>query len=623
MRLIYMCRKVTAGLDVVPTHLHVALFHPCWQESRTPRSLVALLRSASDRALAHPRWLVLLAAVLVYANTIQNQPVLDDTWAIFDNPLVKHLDQVGAIFRHSYGFAAHGTLYRPLTILSYAVNWAIGGLNVVGYHVGNLALHVLCSLLVFNLVVLLCKAAGWHEAIAGLAALLSALLFAIHPVHVEAVTYLKGRDELLAASGALGCLYLTATRRVASWRYPAALVALAAGVLGKENAAVTPLLFGLIGLTLPLVVDLEVRPRVSSPEGRRALSHLCALTAGMAAVVGVCVLLRPPSAAIPLEERWFGNEPSRVVFSTMTRVMAEYWRLLVFPTPLANESHYADIIPLTPSFTVTCVADTAVWVSVLALGVAWLRRVPLLGVGVVWVFIALLPVVNIIRIGVLMAERLLYLPSVGFCVFVGASVSVLPRRIRGHGARSALTVGVAAVGVLLAVKTWTRNAEWRDGLSLWRAAVRLDPKDPIANNNLAYEYMTRGELDSAGGHVMVALAVAPEWWSAWLNAGLLAHRLHHDSAATRSLEQAHALAPAESDPLFFLGVVRGDEGRLPEAVDLLSQAEGLRPAEAWTRVCRGWYLKRLGRAAEGDAEVKRALELDPAVSLGSCVTMAH
>ena len=131
--------------------------------------------------------------------------------------------------------------------------------------------------------------------------------------------------------------------------------------------------------------------------------------------------------------------------------------------------------------------------------------------------------------------------------------------------------------------------------------------------------MTRGELDSAGAHVLIALNAAPDYWDANLNAGRLAYRLHHDSAAARLMERAHALAPEESDPLFFLATMRAAEGRLAEAVTLLSQAESIDPAQAWTRICRGWYLKRLGQSAEADAELKRALALDPTVSLGNCI----
>jgi len=597
----------------------------------TPRSPSEPFRFAVERAahaaLERRRWVVALVAALAFANTLHNGPVLDDSWVIFDNPLIKHLNQVAVIFRQSYGAALSGQhqgLYRPFTTLSYAVNWAIGGLDVVGYHLGNIGLHVLCCLLVLELGTLV--ASAWRGAgpTARAAALFGALLFAIHPVHVEAVTAMVGRDELLAAAGALGSLYLVCTRRRAPWRYPLALAALAAGILSKENAAVAPLLFALIALALPAAADLEVRPSLSTSEGKAALWRAGALAAGMVGVVALCVLLRPAAAAIPREAQWFDSLPRQVVFNTMTRVLAEYLRLLVFPWPLGLDFYYSNRIPATPTFTGTCLADTAVWLAVLTVGVASWRRAPLVAVGILWVFVALLPVLNIIPIGVLMAERLLYLPSVGFCLMVGAGVAVLLERLRPEGSRQALAAGIVlAVGIVLAAKTWSRNAEWRDAFTLWRAELRREPVDPVVNNFLALEYMNRGELDSAAARLVVALSSAPGYWGASVNMGLVAHKMHDDSGAIHWLARARALAPTASDPVFFMAIVRGDEGRLAEAADLLAQAEAVAPWEAWTRLCRGWFLRRLGRSAAGDGEVKRAFELDPAVSLASCVATTH
>src|SRR6266550_9090904 len=129
-------------------------------------SLVSRTRSALERVLAvtlaHPRWVVALAAVAVYANTLGNQPVLDDGWVIFSNPLIKSLKNIPAIFHQPYNATLplqRTGLYRPVTTLSYAINYALGGPNVVGYHLVNIALHALCCLLVFELARVLMGAA--------------------------------------------------------------------------------------------------------------------------------------------------------------------------------------------------------------------------------------------------------------------------------------------------------------------------------------------------------------------------------------------------------------------------------------------------------------------------------
>lgn len=560
-------------------------------------------------ARARPRWAVVAVVVAVYANTLPNRPVLDDGWVIFDNSLIKSLSNVPTIFGQAYNAALPGEnagLYRPVTTLSYAINYAVGGPNVLGYHLANIALHALCCLLVFALGRRLADAA--RGPFPDVAALLGALLFAVHPVHVEAVTAMVGRAELLAALGSLGCLYLTCTRARAPWRYPGALVALALGVLSKENAAITPLLFCLMALALPAAAGLSTRPGLFSPEGRRALWRAGGLAAGMACAVGLYFILRPVAAGGAIQAQWFGGQPGGVVFYTMTRVVAEYLRILVFPHPLGVDFYYSNKIGFTPSFTLASLADTALWLAVLGFGIAALRRAPLAAMGILWVFVALLPVLNIVPIGVLMAERLLYLPSVGFCIMAGAGAALLPTFMRWRMPAAAIVV-LAFSG--LAAKTWMRNADWRDARTLWEAELKKAPRDVVVNNNLAVEYTARGELDLARQRLEVALRTAPAYWRAHVNMGILAHQLHDDSAAMRWLEQAHQIAPAAASPYFFMAVVLADGGRLSEAVDYLARAEEADPLDARTHLYRGRYLRSLGRLAEAEAELRRAAELDP------------
>ena len=544
-------------------------------------------------AVAHPRWVVPLAATLTYANTLGNRPVLDDGWVIFDNSLIKSLEHVPAIFSQPYNAATlswnNAGVYRPVTTLSYAINYAIGGPNVVGYHVVNIALYVLCCLLVLDLGRLLASAARLPNPQG--AALLGALLFAVHPIHVEAVTAMVGRAEPLAKHGVL-----------------------ALGVLSKENAAVTPLLFGLVALVLPAAAGLETRPDPFTVQGRRAAWRVCALAAGMAAAVGPYFLLHPGSAGIPTGSQWFQGQPRAVVFYTMTRVVAEYLRLLVFPHPLGVDFYYAHKIPFTPSFTLAGLADTALWLAVLAFGIAALRRAPLVALGILWVFVALLPVLNIIPIGALMGERLLYLPSVGFCLAAGAGTALLL-----GVARSArpMVAGAVTVAVLaLAAKSLVRNADWRNPLTLYEAELTKAPSDAVLNNNLAVEYTARGQFDLARQRLEVTLRVAPWFWRAHVNMGIVAHQQHDDSAAMRWLQRAHEIAPSAPDPYFFMGVVSADGGKLTEAVDYLSRAEAADPLDARTHLYRGQYLARLGRAAEAEQQLRRARELDPALPSG-------
>jgi Flp pilus assembly protein TadD len=572
-----------------------------------------ILARAARVALERAGWIVALTATAVYVNTVGNGPVLDDGWVIFDNSLIKSLSNIPRIFHEPYNVAlsgANGGLYRPVTLLTYALNYAFGGSNVVGYHLVNVALHVLCSLAVLELARLF---VGRSRAGAA-APLVAALLFALHPVHVEAVTAMVGRAEVLAALGSLGCLYLTCTRRRSWWRLGAALVVLALGVLSKENAAVTPILWLLVAIALPSAAGLEARPGFRAADRRRALVQASVIAAAMACAAAAYFVLRPgvgPAGG----SRWFDGQPGGVIFNTMTRALAEYLQLLVLPYPLGVDFYYSNKIPFTHSFTLACVAATAAWLAVLAFGVVLLRRSPVIGLGILWIFVALLPVLNIVPIGVLMAERLLYLPSVGFCIAAGAGAAMLFDRVPAQRwlattGRAVLALMAIAV-VAFAAITWKRNADWRNALTLWEAELRKEPQDVVVNNNLAVEYTSRGELAKARERLEVALRTNPFYWRAHVNMGIVAHKLRDDATAVRSLEEAHRIDPSAASPDFFMAQVLADQGNFSGAIDYLARAERADPLDARTPLFQGWYLYQMGRLEEATAELRRAAMLDP------------
>jgi len=546
--------------------------------------------------------------------------VLDDGWVIFDNPLVRSLANVPRILREPYGFGGPSTtggLYRPVTTLSYALNYAAGGRAVGGYHAVSLVLHVLCTLAVLSLARRVFTAVAPSRA--GPAALLAALVFAVHPVHVEAVAALTGRAELLAALGALASLHLAATRASGRWRLPAALGALLLGVLSKENAAAAPLLFAILGIAAPSAAGLSARPGLRTREGRRALAALLAVSIALAVAAGAYFVLRPGTGGpgVPMASRWFGGQPRAVVLGTMSRALLEYLRLLAVPHPLGVDFFYASRIPFMPWWSATALWSALAWGSVLALGLSSLRRAPVRALGILWIFAALLPVSNAVPTGVLMAERLLYLPSVGFCLWAGHGLAwareEAARRWAGS-ARPARAIGAATALALLALagKTVERGLEWRDAGTLWEAELRHAPLDPVVNNNLAVEYTGRGDLVRARERLETALRAAPFYWRAHVNLGIVEQRSGRIDLALRSFDRARRIDPSAPSPLFFEALARADLGDLPQAVELLARAERLAPEDPRTRLWRGRFLSRLGRSEEARAELSRAAELDPA-----------
>jgi tetratricopeptide (TPR) repeat protein len=563
--------------------------------------------------------LVLGLATLAYANTLPNRPVLDDGWAIFDNPLVRDPSRMAEAFRAPWGGGAApptvAGLWRPLTTVSFALNHAAGGRAVWGYHLANVLLHALAALALWALARRLVRAVDPARAEA--AGLVAGGLFAVHPVHVEAVAGLVGRAEILSALGVLGALLALATPAWGWRRLPAAALALALGLLSKENAAVAPGLLVLAGLAAPRAFGLPERPGLRAPSARRAAAILAGLALLLGAVVLAYVLVRPIPLVLPEEARWFAGVPRRNVLLTMTRVLAEYLRLLVWPHPLGLDFHYATRFPVADALGVGGALATAAWLAALLLGAWLLVRRPVAGLGALWIFLALLPVLNLIApVGVLMAERLLYLPSAGFCLAAGdllaaflAPSSADPRARRvATWVLAGLTLALAA----LAARTVARNADWRDGIALWEAELPRAPHHPVVNNNLAVAYAGRGDHARALERADAALAAAPRYWRAQVNRGISLRALGRADEAKEAYLAAARMEPRAAEPPFFLGVLLLERGEPAEALAALERAEALGPSSPRTQLWKATALERLGRTDAARAALERAAALDPA-----------
>ncbi len=569
--------------------------------------------------LAHPFLVAGLAAAAAFANTLWNEPNLDDTWAAIEHPLVRTFD-VARMFREEARFSGGLTVagpYRPLALLTHALNYALGGPDVRGFHAVNVAIHVACTLLVVALARRLLLAAAPARARSG--ALGAGLLFALHPVHVEAVAPLVGRADLLAAALGLSALGLALGWREARWRLPVAVALLALGMLAKETAAVVPGLFALVAVALPAAAGLDARPWPATPAGRRSL--LAALGVALALGLGLLpyLLLRPGQAEVPVGARWFEGRPPAVVFLTMTRAVAEYLRLLAWPVDLMSDFGYAARIPFTERLGWAPLLATAAWGGVALAGLASLRTAPLRALGLLWAFVALAPVLNVVPVGVLMAERFLYLASVGLCVWAGQGPAALAEAAARAGgawpARARLVpAAAAAVLALLVARTLARNAEWRDPVTFNEAELRFAPRDVTINNNLAVAWLSRGEPEKALERARVALTEGPGYWRAHLNLGLALARLGRPGEALGAFQRAAALAPAEPGPRLFEGALRIDLGDLDGALASLARAAELGPNDPRPPLLRARVLAHLGRREEARVEATRALRLDPALA---------
>lgn len=587
---------------------------PAGLRARLTAALRARPRLAAGVAIA-------AAAVLPLLRALDNPPFLDDGWTALQNPLVWKLENAGRIFRELYGFAGPPSVrgpYRPLTTLSYALDYAVHGPWIPGFHAVNLALHAVASLLVAALAHRLARAAV--PPLAGRVAVLAGLLFAVHPAHVEAVVTIFGRTEPLSAAFSLAALLLALRARGPLGVAGAALV-LTAGVLSKEVAVMVPPLYLLVAWALPAAAGLPARPGPRAGLPRAALVRT-ALVAGALSLaflpyyVGHAVASpQGASLAVAPEARWFklGTPPLHIAL-TMSRVLGEYLRVLVFPSFLGGDFAYAARLPTLTAPTLAFAAATLSWLLMLGAGVVLLRRAPLLGIGVLWTFIALLPVMQVlIPVGVLFAERLLYLPSAGACIAAAGALALLPGTLpAGAARRAALLLLPAAIVGLLAARTVARTLDWRSEVAFWESEVAKAPDEVVVNNNLAVAYTARGEPLRAIPHLEAVLRKDPRYWRAWVNLGVALGEVGDLPRARPCFQRAIELAPTESDPLRFLGRTLYAAGDLSEATEAFLRARRVAPEQAVLARELGGLLLRAGRVEEARAQLEDAVRLDPA-----------
>jgi tetratricopeptide (TPR) repeat protein len=421
-------------------------------------------------------------ALLAYSNSFRAGLTFDSASVIGRDARVhaSTARNVDLIWSRDYWYKI-GTpgLYRPLTTSSYLFNYAIldNGPNPAGYHWVNFGLHAINILLVYALAFLL---SGEVPPAAATAA-----LWGLHPVAVEAVTNIVGRADLLAALGVLTGLLchiragdLGPAKRRAVWLL-ALMLAAAIGLLSKENALVLP--------ALMLAYDLGVRRGADAvrPCWRRLLPGYVALAPPL--VLFFVLRARALSRVAFLVTDFLDNPLTGAGFwtarITALKILGKYLYLLLWPAHLCANYSYNQIPLFNWRFdsweSWKAVVALTAWCAVLWIGVRAFRVRGRVFFWIAFFVVALAPTSNlIILIGSIMAERFLYLPSVGFAgLMVAAAYAGCGRLARKWPAlRKAALLVLAAVCLAFAARVYARNRDWLDDKTLWTHDVRESPE---------------------------------------------------------------------------------------------------------------------------------------------------
>ncbi|TMB19095.1 MAG: tetratricopeptide repeat protein [Deltaproteobacteria bacterium] len=551
-------------------------------------------------------FVLLGAGLYAFHNSFYGPFIFDDRYSILVNPTIRRLWPPWTALSPPSTVACP-VAGRPIVNLSLAVNYALGGLDVRGYHAFNLAIHLLSALLLFGVVrrtLLSSSLRGRYGDQAPWLAMAVALLWTVHPLQTESVTYVIQRTELLVGLFFLLTLYC-AIRGVDSVRphawYAAAVVACALGAGSKEVMVAAPLLV--------LLYDRVFLSRSLRDAFRRRGGLYAGLAASWLILFGLLLASPRPRAVA------FGSQGLRAwdYAATECSVILHYLQLALWPHPLVVD--YDDWpIATTPA---TVLLPAAAMLSLLGAAIWGLRRRPPLGFLGAWFFLILAPTSSFLPVPTeIAAERRMYLPLAATCVLAimggEAALRHLLLRERPHDTlRRYLGVGllVATVAVLAQV-TVRRNEDYRSAFAIWNDAVSKRPNNVRARLNLGDYFFRQGQIAEAREQLAAAVRLAPGSADAQY---ALALTLEKDGAAEDAIghySEALRLRPSHVSAHVNLGIVLQKQGKLGEAMAHYSEALRVDPNHAGAHYDLATALSSLGRTDEALAQYDEAVRLD-------------
>jgi len=556
----------------------------------------------SSRGMDRYRYELILAGLVALTWAVYGQVLGFEFVGIDDPGYVSHNERVLAGWSvGSFGWA-FTTLaqsnWHPLTWISLMLDAWLGGGHPAVFHLTSLLLHIANTLLLFHV---LRRMTGGEWKSAAVAA-----LFAVHPLHVESVSWVAERKDVLSTLFWLLTVWawIRYAERPGARRYAQVVIAMVGGLLAK------PML-----VTLPLVLLLlDYWPLGRFARGRDGWR--AALRPPWGALFDKIPLaaLAAASSVITLHAQSAGGAVGSLeLFPLGARVgnallsYIRYIALMIWPAGLAIPYPY-DVEALTP----LRVGGAAILLA----AISWLvirsaRSRPYLVVGWFWYLITLLPVIGIVQVGgQSMADRYTYVPLTGLFVMV---VWGLSERVATRSAKARIAAGVTVSGIVLALAVTAHEqvGHWRDTTHLFTRALSVTRNNAVAHNALGLELYKNGRLDEAIEHYREAIEISPLYMDARVNVAAALMTTGRTEEAMQHYRAAMRLSPGEALIPMNLAVALMGEGRLEEAATLFRQVLERQPDDPSAHGALGVVLARLGKHDEAILHFRRSVAANP------------
>ncbi len=513
---------------------------------------------------------IIIAAFAAYSNSFHCPFVFDTDRMLMQGEEIKEPS-------YYFSFAA---IHEPRAIvdLTFALNRHVHGLDVFGYHLVNIIIHIINGFLMYILARLLLNTLTKLPRNAlSVAALFAALIFVMHPIQTQAVTYVAQRYASMAAIFYLAtvilylkfrfCLREKGTGASSTIYLVLAIVSGMLAFMAKGNTASLP---GVIVLVEYLCFDRSwIRWKKKLPWF--ALSFACWL---LFVLFVVGVIGRGTVSGNLLEDVSSEMKETELIsrdnyFYTQLNVLVIYLRLLILPV----RQNLDYVYPFKAGFFDGATPLAAFFLFILAfIGFRVRRRAPVITFSIFWFFITLSVESSIIPIRDALFEHRLYLAMPAFALAISYVVTaVLAPRFK------TATAILLVIVISLGTATYFRNMVWRDKLTIWSDVVSKSPHNPRAHYNLGLAQFNGDDVPEAIASYEKAISLLPNYAQAHNNLGAAYNKAGNRNKAVTHLEKAIELDPANDRACFNLGAIHHDTGRLAEAAGYLEQAIGTNP----------------------------------------------
>ena len=528
---------------------------------------------------------------LAYLGTLGFGFVYDDVLQVFQSPALKEWRYLPQYFTSHVLAAlypgAGGNYYRPLLLLWLRLNYVLFGPEPSGWHATTVLCHVLATYLVFRVAQQLSNDR--------MVAFCAALLFGVHPAHVESIAWISGVSDPLMSCFFLGSLSVFLDGRASTRTSPAvySLVLFGCALLSKETAVVLPVLIFVAVLVEPQATDAQQPAARKIWRAIRECAHYVFVAAlYLAARYWALHAFSHPEVSLSWTQ----------VFLTWPVALWFYARHLLLPIGLSEfySLHYLDrasLLGFWLPLAMLAIVLLVSWVWIRALSqrrAAWF--------AIALIVLPLLPVLDLraLTVGDIIHDRYLYLPSVGFVLLVALSLRDMERRMPSIRAISLPALGTGLIALAFSVLTVTQQSQWANDITLYSHGIDSAPDNLTVRDNLANALMAANQSERAIPLYLDVLKRNPNFWRSNYNLGFAYYKMGNTAAAENYLQKAIQIDPRDSDEFIYLALIQLQLKKLPQA------AQNSRQAITRSPHARGYHFI-LGLIAEAQGDRNTAI----------------